>query len=95
MFRRPVVMRRGPGLLGAAAIGGVAYAAGRHGANRQWEEQQQDEQIADVQAQQAPPQQPMSSEERISQLQELGRLKASGVLTEEEFQNEKRRILGG
>ena len=30
--RRPVVVRRGPGLLGAAAVGGVAYAAGRSGA---------------------------------------------------------------
>ncbi len=62
MFRRPVVVRRGPGLLGA-------------------EDERQS--------------QPMSSAERITQLQELGQLKASGVLTDEEFLREKQRVLGG
>jgi outer membrane murein-binding lipoprotein Lpp len=38
----------------------------------------------------APPPQP----DRIAQLKELGELKAAGVLTEEEFQAEKAKILG-
>lgn len=106
--RRPVVVRRGPGLLGAAAVGGVAYAAGRSGASRAAQEQMQNEQIADLQAQQAAPQQPvaappppeaaapadMTSDDRLRQLRELGELKSSGVLTDEEFQREKARLLG-
>lgn len=106
--RRPVVMRRGVGLLGTAAVGAVAYGAGRGAANRAAEEQRQNEQIADVQAQQmAAPPQPVAApapapappaaapaDDRISQLRQLGELKASGVLTEEEFESEKARILG-
>jgi Short C-terminal domain len=105
MRRRPMVMRRGPGLLGTAAIGGIAYSAGRSGANRTAQEQRQNQEIADLQAQQAaaPPQAApapaapapaMAPDERIRQLRELGELKASGVLNEEEFQREKARLLG-
>jgi hypothetical protein len=112
MLRRRAVVRRGPGLLGMAAVGGVAYAAGRGGANRAAQEQMQDQQIADLQAQQAAPPQPaaaapqpavvpqpaapadLSSDERLRQLRELGELKSSGVLTDEEFQREKARLLG-
>jgi hypothetical protein len=36
----------------------------------------------------------MAPDERIRQLRELGELKASGVLDEEEFQREKARLLG-
>jgi Short C-terminal domain len=61
MSRRPLVVRRGPGLLRPDAF--------------------------------FVPAPPVSSEERIAQLQELGRLKASGVLTDEEFQREKQRLL--
>jgi hypothetical protein len=35
-----------------------------------------------------------SGESRIDQLRELGELKASGVLTDQEFEAEKARILG-
>jgi hypothetical protein len=95
MFRRPLVVRRGPGLLGAAAVGGVAYAAGRGAADRAARERRQDEQIANLEAGQAPAPPPApASDERIRQLRELGELKASGVLSEDEFQREKARILG-
>jgi hypothetical protein len=93
-----------------AAVGGVAYAAGRSGANRAAQEQTQDEQIAELQAQQAAAPQPvapsqpappppaapaeMTSDDRLRQLRELGELKSSGVLTDEEFQREKARLLG-
>ena len=35
----------------------------------------------------------MSTDDRIAQLQKLGELRASGVLTEQEFQDQKARIL--
>ncbi len=57
MFRRPVVMRRGPGLLGAVAVGGAAYAAGSASARNRAENQAQSAQIAELQAQQAQAQQ--------------------------------------
>ena len=46
----------------------------------------------------APPPAPAaasSSTDRIAQLKELGELRDSGVLTEDEFQQEKQRILSG
>lgn len=100
-FRRPVVVRRGMGLLGAAAVGAGAYTVGRAAANRAAQDREQDAQVDEVPAQQAtaappaPAAAPATSEERIAQLQELGKLKASGVLTDEEFQREKQRILAG
>lgn len=104
LFRRRMVVRRGPGLLGAAAVGAGAYAVGRSAADRAAQDREHDAQVADLQAQQAqqaqvrqtaPGQAPASSEERIARLQELSKLKASGVLTDEEFQREKERILAG
>ncbi len=38
---------------------------------------------------------PQAAPDRIEQLRELGELKASGVLTEQEFAAEKARIMGG
>ena len=97
MLRRRAMVRRGPGLLGAVAVGGAAYAAGRAGAQRSAHEEAQ--RIADLQAAQAAPARRThaapSSGDRISQLQDLAQLKASGVLTEEEFLDEKKRILSG
>jgi hypothetical protein len=61
MFHRPVVVRRGPGLLGKPA----------------------------------PARRATSAEDRVAELQELVELEASGFLTEEEYQREKQRILGG
>jgi hypothetical protein len=52
MFRRPVVVRRGPGLLGAVAVGGAAYAAGSAAARNRAENEAQSAQIAQLQAEQ-------------------------------------------
>jgi hypothetical protein len=41
-----------------------------------------------------PPAAPPAPESRIDQLRELGELKAQGVLTDQEFEAEKARILG-
>ena len=83
-------------------MGGAGYAAGKHRARKQDEAaarqgyQQQQEMIAAQQ--QAPAQQQpaaASREDTIEQLKKLGELRDSGILTEEEFQKEKRKILGG
>jgi hypothetical protein len=98
MFRRPVVMRRGPGLLGAVALGGVAYTAGRAGAaaaaQQAADPPPQPQQVyAAAAPDQAPPPEAPSNADRIAQLQDLGKLRDSGVLTPEEFEREKQRVL--
>lgn len=113
MFRRPMVMRRGVGVLGVAAVGGLGVAAGRAGANRAAQEQEQEARLSQLEAQQAtstapapappmvapaPPVQggpPTGTDSEIAQLQQLSELKASGVLTDQEFEQMKARILSG
>ncbi|MFB7590404.1 SHOCT domain-containing protein [Streptomyces sp. NPDC056169] len=93
-----------PGLLRGVArtavVAGTATAVSNRVSRRQagrWSQQQEAQQ-----AQQAPPPPPppppaapaddMSS--KIAQLKDLGQLKEQGVLTEEEFEAQKSRILG-
>ena len=110
MVRRRAI-RRGPGLLGTMAIGGMGYAAGRGAARRAAEDQAQKQQIADLQAQhqalaaqqqQAPePYAPQpapaaaTGPDRVAQLKDLAALKTQGILTDDEFEREKQRILSG
>jgi hypothetical protein len=96
------LLRRRP-LLRAAAVGGGAYVYGRHRADLEAER----EQMAYTQGQQAamaaPPPAPAPasapvggvSAEDVSRLQELGKLREQGILTDEEFANQKALILGG
>jgi Short C-terminal domain len=90
------------GLLGGVArtavVAGTATAVSNRVSRRQgrrWaaKEQQQDEQEPqyDEAPEEAPPDD-MSS--KLDQLKQLGDLKAQGVLTEAEFQQQKARILG-
>ncbi len=94
------MMRRRP-LLRAAAVGGGAYMAGKHSANRAQHEAYQDEQLAAAQAQAPPAPAPAPapagglSPDVLSQLKELGQLHDSGVLTDEEFAQQKQRLLAG
>jgi response regulator of citrate/malate metabolism len=85
-------------------VGGAAYYAGkRHEQNVQEDEytqarldQLEAQQAASQQAQAAPP--PASggiSDEVIQQLQKLAELKTAGVLTEDEFNQQKQRLLQG
>ena len=109
-MRRPVVVRRGPGLLGTMAIGGVAYAAGSSAAQKSAQARAQGQQITQLQAEQAAmqqqmaqqpaPQQPQAAppagvtqEQKIEQLQKLAQLKQAGVLTDQEFETQKQKIL--
>lgn len=136
MMRRPVPVRRGPGLVGAmattAVVAGTATAVS-HGVNsrmnasqqaaqqqaaaqattaqNQAEIEQMQAQMAAMQAQQAqgqmaamqgqpaqaaPAQQPAAAgaPDVTAKIQELANLKASGVLTDEEFAAAKAKLLG-
>jgi hypothetical protein len=78
-----------------AVVSGTATAVSNRTSRRQaqrWAAQDQAQY-----AEQAPPPAaapPASGESRVDQLKSLGELKAQGVLTDEEFEAEKARILG-
>ncbi|MGP4052949.1 SHOCT domain-containing protein [Streptomyces sp. 2A115] len=83
------------GVARTAAVAGTATAVSNRVSRRQagrWAQQD-----AQQPAQQPAPAQPApaSSEDKIAQLKELGELKAQGVLTETEFEEQKRQILNG
>ena len=100
--------RRGMGLLGTMAVGGAAYAAGSSVARGQAAERAQNQQLAELQAQVAsqeassrpapstppPATAAPSMDDKIAQLQQLGELRTSGVLSDQEFEAQKARILG-
>jgi Short C-terminal domain len=74
----------------------VSNRVSRRQANRwaaQDEQQYQQQQYAPAPAAAAPAAPADAGRDRIAQLKDLADLKASGVLTEEEFEAEKRRIL--
>ena len=82
------------GIARTAVVAGTATAVSNRVSRRQagrWADQ--DQQAADQQqAAQAPPAPDTSSQ--IHQLQQLAQLKDQGVLTDAEFTEQKRRILG-
>src|SRR3954452_25186106 len=97
------LMRRRP-LLRAAMVGGTAYAAGKHTQRNQQHEADQDAQLAQAQAPAAapaPPPQPVAAApapapvDPITALTQLKALLDGGVLTQAEFDAQKRRILEG
>ena len=86
------------GVARTAVIAGTATAvSGRVSRRQQARWGQQEQQQYDQQAQAAPPPAPAapSQEEKLEQLKTLGELKASGVLTEAEFEVQKDKILHG
>jgi hypothetical protein len=97
------LMRRRP-LLRAAAIGGGAYVAGKHTANNRQREAEQEQRIGDLEDQPQPAATaapaaaaPASgiSQTMLAQLKQLGELHEQGVLTDEEFAQQKQRCLAG
>jgi membrane protease subunit (stomatin/prohibitin family) len=85
----------GGGLLGDLLAGGVGYFIGsRMGAQQN---QQYQAPYPQYQQYQQYPQQPTASpsSNALAQLKLLGQLRESGILTEEEFQLQKQRILNG
>ena len=99
-------MRRRP-LARAAMVGGAGYAIGKHAQRKSEHEAQQDAEIEAGQQPQAAPAAPavapapapapaeMSETERIDALTKLKGLLDSGVLTQEEFDAEKAKLLPG
>jgi hypothetical protein len=84
MFRR-----RRP-LLRAAMVGGGAYYAGKKVQQGREQDADQDQNPEDAPA---PPASGGISDQTIEQLQKLGDLRKQGVLTEEEFEQQKQKLL--
>jgi hypothetical protein len=96
------------GLARTAMVAGTATAVSNRVSRRQagrWAAQEypqqqyppQEYQQQQAPPQQAPPQAPAGGgyDQVLAQLKDLGDLKAQGVLSEAEFEMQKRRILGG
>lgn len=95
------LFRRRP-LLRAAAVGGGAYYMGKRRAESQEQDAYQDQRIGDLESQQqapapAPAPAPAAaggvSAEAVQRLEELGKLHEQGILTDEEFSQQKQKIL--
>jgi len=103
MLLRPMVGRRRPGLLGTmartAVVAGSATATVNAVGNRQSRRQQaaaeqQAAQQAVVDQQQAAPAPAAAGDDMMTQLKQLGDMKASGLLTDDEFAAAKAKLLG-
>jgi hypothetical protein len=91
-------MRRGPGLVRAAAttavVAGTAGAV-RHRQDQKYARQDQEAYEQQVAAQQAYAQQAApAASDYTAELEQLAQLKAQGILTDEEFEAKKKQILG-
>ncbi|MFG2124553.1 SHOCT domain-containing protein [Streptomyces sp. NPDC048710] len=96
------------GVARTAVVAGTATAVSNRVSRRQagrWAQQDYEQQQASAQQEPAPPAPsappaaqaaaPDEMTQRIDQLKQLADLKAQGALTEEEFESQKRRLLGG
>jgi cytosine/adenosine deaminase-related metal-dependent hydrolase len=94
--------RRRP-LMRAAMVGGVAYHAGKKTQEHRYEDEDRDARIAELEQQQAmaaqqqpmaaPAAPPASGPDVFAQLEKLAQLKAQGILTDAEFEEQKRKLL--
>jgi hypothetical protein len=83
-------------------VGGTAYYAGKKVQEGREDDAYRDAQIAELQQQQAAPAAPAASAasggglsgDTINQLKQLGELKEQGILTEDEFEAQKKKLLG-
>ena len=84
------------GMARVAVVSGTATAVSNRVSRRQGERWAAQDQGAYAQEQAPPPAAAPAAggESRIEQLKSLGELKAQGVLTDQEFEAEKARILG-
>ena len=96
-----MMMRRRRPLMRAAMVGGTAYYAGKRVQEGREDDAYRDAQIAELQQQQAAAAVPAApaasgglSADTINQLKQLGELKEQGVLTEDEFEAQKQKLLG-
>ncbi|HKF13619.1 MAG TPA: SHOCT domain-containing protein [Gaiellaceae bacterium] len=95
-------MRRRRPLMRAAVVGGVAYHAGKKVQQGRAQDADTEARLEDLESQQAYPAQPAQpappaaggiSDAAIEQLKQLAALKDQGVLTDEEFEQQKRKLL--
>ena len=90
MFIRRRPIRRVAGL---AAVGGVGYYAGKKSAHADTaQDSAAQAKAAEAEAAKAKAQS-STSEDMVDRLKKFGELRDSGILTEEEFQREKQKIL--
>ena len=103
------VRRRRP-LARAAMVGGAAYYAGKKGQQASQREMDQEARLQELESQQysqqqqyAPPPPPAPApapsaggitDDTMAQLERLGQLKSQGILTQEEFDAQKAKLLG-
>jgi len=96
------MMRRRRPLMRAAVVGGVAYHAGKKVQQGRAQDADTEARLEDLESQQAYPAQPAQpappaaggiSDAAIEQLKQLAALKDQGVLTDEEFEQQKRKLL--
>jgi hypothetical protein len=95
-----IFIRRRRPLARAAVVGGLAYGAGRHAANSANRENEQEARINELEAQAAegtkggtttPAATPQV--DITSKLQELASMKSQGLLTQEEYDAAKQKLL--
>jgi hypothetical protein len=88
-----------PGLLRGVArtavVAGTATAVSNRVSRRQANRWAQQDTTSYAEPPPPPPGAAPSSQDTLAQLKELGELKAAGVLTQEEFDAQKAKILGG
>jgi Short C-terminal domain len=95
MFRRRRPLAR------AAIVGGTAYYAGKKVQEGREQDADTEQRLDEVESQQAaaqappPPSAGGMTDEKIEQLKKLSELKDQGVLTEEEFAEQKAKLLEG
>lgn len=90
-------MRRRRPLMRAAMVGGVAYHAGRRHQEGVEQDEMTEARLQQLEAQQSAPAAPAPggmSDATIEQLKQLGQLKDAGVLTADEFDQQKQKLLG-
>lgn len=90
------IRRRRP-LMRAAMVGGAAYYAGKKVQEGREQDAMTEARLEELEAQQAAVAAPAAgggiSDASIEQLRQLADLKAKGILTEDEFQQQKRKLL--
>jgi Short C-terminal domain len=88
-------MRRRRPLARAAMIGGTAYVAGRAGQRSAERESSEDARLAQLESEQQAPPAPAGGTDIASKLTELKQLADQGVLTPDEFETAKQKLLAG
>lgn len=88
------LMRRGPGLIGAAARTAVVAGTAGRVQHRQQQRYAQQDQQAYAEQQAAAPAAPAAAPDYAAELEKLAKLRDEGVITAEDFEAKKKQLLG-